>query len=643
MTQSISRLGVYSGFNPDVADGYERKSLYVPMVDGCRIALDILHPARGGKRLDGAFPTVLHATPYRRAFVFTGKGRTAARYLEALADLSPGDLATQYEERPLARDLIHQGYNFVSMDLRGTGASIGADYVDSWRAGHDIAQVVEWIAAQPWSTDRVGMVGISYEGMVQFHTVAFAPPALACIAPQYPGLPQCYMDGGLAISSFARTWESLHKGMAELEPSAPVDGPDGERLRAEAEAGRNPDRYAWIETFSQMEPRDVTTMAAFDGLQREVERPDLGLGTVRSDYSSAHALINASRIPTYLVTGWWDLTFAPYLIDLFNRLTTPKKLLMGPWNHGQGGDPELLRWFDFCLKGIDNGVMQEPPVHFAASEPSGALVWKGTARLPLPEARHRTLYLSDAQSGTIESVNDGSLADLAQPLRTAVQYEVDHGVTLGQLGRHSYYTEDLYINPPDLKKRGERCLTFTTPALDADVEVTGTPAIDLELTTSSDRGAIVVTLEHVLADGSVAYLTEGFLNFAHRATGPAEFGHDGPVWHRYLKADLKPVNPGEPMNVQLELYPISCILREGDRVRLTLAGADADNLIVPTIGDAATLTVTLHGERASRLLLPAVNPHVAATASVVPDAFDQRAPGFAFRRAGDAPLRRPGG
>ena len=56
-----------------------------------------------------------------------------------VADLRPGGLVTQYEERPIARELIHRGYNFVSMDLRGTGASFGAEFSDSWRAGHDIA------------------------------------------------------------------------------------------------------------------------------------------------------------------------------------------------------------------------------------------------------------------------------------------------------------------------------------------------------------------------------------------------------------------------------------------------------------------------------------------------------------------------
>ena len=134
MTVSIEHQG-------DLADGYERESVYVAMQDGCRIAVDVLHPAKGGQRLDGALPTVLHATPYRRSFVITGLAKAPAVYQEQLADLQPGDLVTQYEERPIARALIHRGYNFVSMDLRGTGASFGAEFADNWRAGHDIDEL----------------------------------------------------------------------------------------------------------------------------------------------------------------------------------------------------------------------------------------------------------------------------------------------------------------------------------------------------------------------------------------------------------------------------------------------------------------------------------------------------------------------
>ena len=630
MAEARSMLGVYEGMTEAAADGYARESLYVTMEDGCRIAVDALHPTRGGALLTDPAPTVLHATPYRRAFTISDQASgTAARYAEQLRGMEPGELVTQYEERPIARELIHQGYHFVSVDIRGTGASFGAEYGDSWLAGRDLAAVVDWICAQPWSSGKVGMVGISYEGMMQFFTAAFRPAGLKCIAPQYPGLPQCYVDGGLAISSFARVWERLHKGMSEHEPSVPVDGPDGARLREEAESQRSPDSYRWVETFSEMDPRDVTRLSSYDGLLRRRDRADLGLGEVASGWSDSCELINASGVPVYLVTGWWDLTFPGYLIDAFNRLSVPKKLIVGPWNHGQGGDPELLRWFDYWLKGIDNGVTDEPPVHYGVSEPSGATEWKSAPRLPLPEAQYRARWLA-AEGGLSE----------AQPRDgTTASYEVDHEVSLGAMGRHSYYVDDLYINTVDLNARAERCLTFTSEPLEADLEIVGWPALELEVSTDSDRGAVAATLEQIGADGGAAYLSEGFINFAHRRTAADPGGHEGPVWHSWSKGDLAPVEPGAAMDVRLELYPIACRIRAGERLRLTLAGADADNLVVPTIGDSARLSFSIGGERGSRLLLPIVNDALAATAETVDGAFDGGNGGFAFRRAVDAPLR----
>lgn len=628
MSDQRSMLGVYEGYTEAVADGYERESFYLSMTDGCQIAVDVLHPTSGGEVLTGQTPTVLHATPYRRAFEFTGKAGASARYVEELRGTEPGELVTQCEERPIARDLIHHGYRFVSVDIRGTGASFGAEYGDSWLSGQDMAAVIDWICEQPWSSGRVGMVGISYEGMLQFFTAGHQPEGLKCIAPQYPGLPHCYVDGGLAISSFARVWQRLHKGISEHEPSAPVDGPDGERQREQADSERSPDRYRWVETFSEMDPRDVTRMSSFDGLTRRRPRPDLGLEDVASGWFDSCHLINQSGVPTYIVTGWWDLTFPGYLIDAFNRLDVPKKLIVGPWNHGQGGDPELLRWFDHWLKDVDNGIMDEPPVHYAASLPSGQTTWKSAPRLPLPEAGYRSHWLTA----------DGQLSQ-AQPREAGrIDYEVDHDVSLGEMTRHSYYLDDLYINTTDLNARAERCLTFTSPPLSENVEITGWPALELELATTSDRGAIEVTLEQIATDGGAAYLSEGFLNFEHRRVGDDPGGHEGPFWHSWSKGDLAPVRPGESLDLRLELYPVSSIVRAGERLRLTISGADADNLVVPTQGDEATLSISVGGDRAARLMLPTVNESVIATAKQVEGAFNGTSGGFAFRRPVDPPI-----
>lgn len=622
-----SQAGIYVPPGPDVADGYERESVYVDMADGCRIAVDILHPTRAGERVGGSRPTVLHATPYRRSFTITGRGRTVARYAYAFGELglTVGDLVTQYEARPLARTLIHQGYNFVSMDIRGTGASFGPRYQDNWRTGHDIAQVVEWITTQPWATEKVGMAGISYEGMVQLTAACFAPAGLACIAPQYPGHHSCVMDGGVAMASFARTWETLHRSMSENEPAMPVGGPNGDGERAAAHAERAPDRYDWVNTFTDADPAAVTELAAWDPYAVREERPDVGLGEVPTGLFGSHELLNDAGVPVYLSTGWWDLTFPGHIIDLHNRLTVPSKLMVGPWNHGQGGDSELLRWFDHWLRDDHNGVMDEPTVLFAATEPSGQVTWKSAPALPLPEAPHRALHLH----------GDGVLSASAPVAETTFVSPVDASVTLGPLTRHSFYVDDLYINTVDLDARAERCSSFTTGPLDDDIEITGWSAVELQLSTNADCGTVVVTLEHVLAQGGSAQLSEGFLNLAHRRRGDAPDGHSGPVWHTYLIDDLLPVVPDAPLAVRIEMYPVSAILRRGDRLRLTVAGGDADNLGIPDAGDGAELTLTLGGEHGCRLLLPIVNPQMAPTTTEAAGAFEGIDAKFAFRRPGD--------
>ncbi len=92
------------------------------------------------------------------------------------------------------------------------------------------------------------------------------------------------------------------------------------------------------------------------------------------------------------------------------------------------------------------------------------------------------------------------------------------------------------------------------------------------------------------------------------------------------------------MVIHIELYPVSAILRAGDRLRLTIAAADADNLGIPDAGGGACLSLTLGGERGGKLHLPVVNPNLAATARVVDGAFEGEAAKFAFRRTQDPSL-----
>ena len=625
-----STINVYEGYSHEVANGYLRSSVYVPMDDGCRIAVDILRPTRDGTLLEGPLPTVVQATGYRRAYYKKENEFNAPKYAKLTAHLPVGALVTAYEQRPACQQVIHYGYNVVSVDFRGTGASFGTHANQTWRNGADIAQVIDWIAGQEWATDRVGMIGGSWEGAIQLATAVYHPKHLTCIVPQIPpSVLNALFDGGLAMSGFARDWSEMRKGQDGADLAAPVDGPDGERLFAEALAGRAPE-YAGSDDPSVLE--QLTRNQYVGSVTRGAPPPpcpDLGpLGDVFDEFER----ISRSGTAVYLQTGWWDMVFAGECLDLYEALTGPKRIIVGPWNHGVLPTMEALRWFDYWLKGIDNGIADEPGVIFATTDLAGRAVWKGADRWPLPEVVTRSWFLTDAPSGTIASALDGSLAlaSDAGPEGTA-DYAVDYAVGLGDCGRMRFMLRDDHIRHPDLVARARRCATFTGPELATDTELTGSPTLFLELATTASDGALHATLEEVYADGAAEYITEGWLNLRHRKVSQSPRPHPGPAWHSQAAGDLLEVKPGERMTAALELYPVSVSLHAGSRLRLTIAGTDRDNLHVPEREPVPVLTFFLGGSTGSRLELPVEHAARRPDGRLLPDAFAGQDPGFAFR------------
>lgn len=154
---------------------------------------------------------------------------------------------------------------------------------------------------------------------------------------------------------------------------------------------------------------------------------------------------------------------------------------------------------------------------------------------------------------------------------------------------------------PDRAQADERLLTWDSPPLTSDVEVTGTPTVTLHLTSSATDGAVFAYLEDVAPDGTVTYLTEGQLRASHRRTGTGLPPYEtyGP-WHTYHSADLEPLVPGAATTLAFTLWPLSARCARGHRIRLALAGADAGLFRrIPAEGPA-----TLRVAHTSRLDLP---------------------------------------
>jgi len=157
----------------------------------------------------------------------------------------------------------------------------------------------------------------------------------------------------------------------------------------------------------------------------------------------------------------------------------------------------------------------------------------------------------------------------------------------------------------DLTPLDEKGLTYTTPPLASDVEVTGHPVMHLWVSSTATDGDFFVFLEEIDEDGVSQFVSDGILRASHRATATPPWDHLGLPWHRSYEEDLIDL-PGEPVELVFDLYPTSNIFDEGHRIRLTITCADSDNFETPELSPPPTVSVYRNTEYASYITLPII-------------------------------------
>lgn len=616
MSEKQSSPGVYRGHVERVADGYQRSSLYVAVQDGLRLAVDVLLPASGGVPLKGPFPVGLVATGYRRAWRKGEREFGTAVALQAIAHLEPGSTVTAYEYNGVARSLIQHGYAVVVVDVRGTGASFGVPYGSMiWQLGAEIGAVVDWAGRQPWSTGRVGMFGASWLGMNCLTAAAARPESLACIAPYVPPSPyNSMMMNGLLMHGFTTDWSDMRQGQDTVEQALPIDGPDGEALLEAALKERAAPTYLRLSDNRYTLDRFEANMGRH---AEQLADPVTGrLGGLLTEFQR----LNEAGVPVYFVTGWWDLAYVDDTISLFNALTVPRRLLLGPWNHSSySATVETLRWFDYWLRDVPNGITDEPEVTFGSWSAAGDVVWRQTPRWPVSEAVDERCYLQPGPSG---DASGGTLSPRRAVPTETIDYTVDYEATTGLQSRHRHLYRTVPMHFPDLAERDRRCATWTSEPFEEAIEIAGTAVVHLRLESSAPAGGLVCVLEEVTADGSVRYVTEGVLNLEDRALAAPPFPRASGVWHP-VESDLRqPLPVGEPVDVAFELFCVAWRIERGHRLRLALAGADRDNYTVPSREPRPVLTFHSGGPRPSHLQLPVVRAGVERSGAELPNAFE---------------------
>jgi len=539
------------------------KNVYVPMRDGVRLAVDIFRPDS-----DGKFPALVAICPYGKEI----------QSMELPPQPSHSVLLYGSIEAGNSDFIVSRGYVHVICDVRGTGRSEG-EFTNIYAAiqatdGYDL---IEWIAQQPWSDGNVGMIGISYFGVIQLMVAIEQPPHLKAIFP-YDANNDRYRDGtydGGILGSFymylANIMLSANNLVSETLKNTPPD--ELERLIEERandpEIKNNPAFYSIL-----MNPRKNPIF--FDIMMHPTDGP---FYWDRSPYRKFDKI----KIPCYLGSGWYAYAYThlPGAFRAYAGIEAPKKLIIGPpvflERPFHQYHEEIIRWNDHWLKGIDTGIMDEPPIKIFVM---GRNQWRYDQEWPLPNTTWTKFYLRSWERLSRET--------------------------------EKYYEEpDCFVQMPPTMTRTVQSLQYMTEPLAEDIEVTGPIALYIYASIDAEDTNWIVSILDVDQNGSEKELTRGWLKASHRQIDK-EKSKPWQPYHPHTKPS--PVVPDQIYQYAIEIRPTSNLFRAGHRLKLQIASLDLPATLTsyrPSPTHLACSKTTLHRiyrdeSHPSYLLLPVV-------------------------------------
>jgi putative CocE/NonD family hydrolase len=509
----------------------------VAMPDGVKLSAAIWRPEGDAQK----FPVVLVATPYNKL-----------------------------DERLIADAQFYaqRGYAYVSYDLRGRYDSEGTAYLYGHKDGEDLDVVYNWIAAQPWSSGKIGMYGGSYLGFIQWEGALHHNPNLAALIPEVS--PDDHYDNVFPSGAF-----QLSNSLDFLwfccggRTNVPIGVMD------------------WDDWYKHLPLRDL---ADYAGIQNTVLWNDLishperdgywpGVGERIAPGKNGPGKYHLVEVPTFNISGWYDQVSQATINNYVGMATYgpealrgAHKLMMGPWTHGglfqtregditfpseaaPNGRDLMLRWFDLRLKGIKNGFDQEPPVNIYVM---GADRWRSECEWPLQRAVNTNYYLhSGGRANSL--LGDGVLSAAAPDREPQDKYNYDPNNPVPTLGGN------VAMHPPrvgpydqtSIELRSD-VLVYTTPPLEADVEVTG--PIVMKLFASTDRKDTDFTGK--LVDVNPA--------------GYAKILLEGVIRGRYNKTFHEPhlLSPDEVNEFYVDLWSTSNLFKKGHRIRIEVSSSN---------------------------------------------------------------------
>jgi putative CocE/NonD family hydrolase len=560
------------------------------MRDGVRIALSLYFP-------DGLMPV----TPAPVILIQTRYGRAK----ESLRGGEPADI-----------DIFRaHGYIVAIVDTRGSTSSFGPRDVElgpDERA--DMDEIIAHLAAQPWSDGRVIAYGVSYMADTADFAASRPAPALVAAIPReldFDAYAHAFMPGGVLNEFLLYVWGD-YTNTIDLGRS-----PRGEPLDCRLRVEDCPALFPFLQPVD--EDADHALMRqALNGRRRWTPqdyldapfRDDAGRNAFSMlGFSPASELegIRRETKPTMAWASWLDSATAEAALARYRSAPkVPMEIWITAANHGHdvNADPFALErrepipdrsgQFDAVLdfiRRVHSGELIERSIHYYVL---GAGEFRGTAVWPPAGVTPVHYYLAP----------DNALARRA-PSRGSVRYDVDFTAGTGENTRWS-----TQFGPPpkyqDRRAADEKLIVFDSKPIEADMELVGTPVVDLYVATQSSDPAFFVYLEDIAPDGRVTYITEGQLRAIHRAPGdPERLPYDqGPAPHSFARADSLPVTPAETMRIQFALNPTAALIRQDHRLRVAIAGTDVNVFRRYSNGEAESFTFSLGGTYASGIEIP---------------------------------------
>jgi len=505
------------------------KNVYVKMRDGIKLACDIYRPDAKGK-----FPALLSMSPY---------GKDIQRL--KVPTLPRGKAEWNMIECGDTEFFVSRGYVHIINDVRGSAYSEGEFSICQPKEQEDGYDLVEWIAQRPWCNGNVGMLGISYFAAIQLLVAIQQPPHLKAIFP-HDGRGDMYRDashhGGILMFGWLPLWSTFLLGRNAMPASLKMYSKKELNLRIEK--WKNNEVINKHHEFynALLFPWHKPTL--FDWLINEFDGPYYW---ERSPYKKYDKI----KVPTYLGSQMHSYPVALQLRGAFTAwegIKAPKKLSLGPVHVDvpyRANHDEILRWYDYWLKGIDTGIMDEPPIKIWVR---GANEWKYSDEWPLPETKWTNYYLAEDKlikqsSPSEDTAPDGFHHKPVFPLTRA----------------------KAPIDPvPDY-------LSYTTEPFNQDVTIIGPIALNLYASLTGEDGDFIVKLKDVSPDGSEFVLTRGWLKASHREVDKKQSKPWQP-WHPHTRA--VPVVPGEVTEYAIEIMPIANLFKKGHKLKLEIWGCD---------------------------------------------------------------------